>query len=72
LYLLGSTSGLSVLENQNEAETGGRHWKKEIGRSRRAQPEEAGKLLHGRPAELKRSYLIYINNSFNRAKKIIK
>ncbi|WP_338485214.1 hypothetical protein [Alkalicoccus halolimnae] len=39
LYLLDSTSGLSVLENQNEAETGGRQWKKEIGRSRRAQPE---------------------------------
>jgi hypothetical protein len=33
-YLLDSTSGLSVLENQNEAETC--PWKKEIGRSRRA------------------------------------
>jgi hypothetical protein len=37
-------------------ETGGRLWKKEIGRSRRAKPEEAGKLLHGR-AEAKFSYI---------------
>jgi hypothetical protein len=37
-YLPDSTSGLFVLENENEAETGGRQWKKEIGRSRRAQP----------------------------------
>ncbi|TVP84434.1 MAG: hypothetical protein EA344_06575 [Alkalicoccus sp.] len=44
----------SVLRNKeyssikNEAETG--PWKKEIRRSRRAQPEEAGNLLHGKPA----------------------
>jgi hypothetical protein len=29
--------------------------------------EEAGNLLHGKPAGLKRSFLIYINNSFNTA-----
>jgi hypothetical protein len=35
-YILDLTSGLPVLENYNEAETGGRLWKKEVGRSRRA------------------------------------
>jgi hypothetical protein len=53
LYFLDSTSGLSVWENQNEAGTG--PWKKEIGRSRRAQPYPEISST----AELKRSFLIY-------------
>jgi hypothetical protein len=41
---------------KNEAETDGRQWKKEVGRSRRAQPEEAVDLLHGKPVRLERSF----------------